>query len=259
MGCVQGVSPLGPREGKLAVRVLVVDDDQVVRTVVADYLRGRGYEVDEAEDGVEALDSIRQTAPDVVVTDLGMPRLDGLGLLRALSKSNPDLPAIVLTAHESVGEMVQAIREGILFDYQIKPPDLPVIDMAVRRAADVRILRARAREADQVTAMRELAATAADRIVNPCHIISLTLASLGKKGYPPEVTAQAATKIKAAVEQIIHVVRQMSTVSRYAPSEVAKGLREIDLERASAQDPAAATTAQPSSFLNSPTDSIPRE
>ena len=225
---------MGPREGELAVRVLVVDDDQVVRTVVVDYLRGRGYEVDEAEDGVEALDSLRQTAPDVVVTDLGMPRLDGLGLLRALSKSDPDLPAIVLTAHESVGEMVQAIREGILFDYQIKPPDLPIIDMAVRRAADVRTLRARAREADQVTAMRELALTAADRILNPCHVITLTLTSLEKKGYPPDASAQAAVRIKSAVERITRVVHQMSTVSRYAPSEVTKGLREIDLERATA-------------------------
>jgi CheY-like chemotaxis protein len=232
----------------LAVRVLVVDDDQVVRTLVADYLRGRGHEVDEAGDGVEALDSIRQTSPDVVVTDLGMPRLDGLGLLRALSKSNPDLPAIVLTAHESVDEMVQAIREGILFDYQIKPPDLPVVDMAVRRAADVRVLRARAREADQVTAMRELAVTAVDRIVNPCHIIALTLTSLEKKGYPPDATAQAAAKIKAAVEKITRVVHQMSTVSRYAPSEVTKGLREIDLERATAGE---SDTGAPSAPLSS--------
>lgn len=231
----------------MAVRVLVVDDDQVVRTVVADYLRRRGYDVEEAKDGVEALDSIRQTAPDVVVTDLGMPRLDGLGLLRALSKSSPDLPAIVLTAHESVDEMVQAIREGILFDYQIKPPNLPVVDMAVRRAADVRILRARAREADQVTAMRELAVTAVDRIVNPCHIIALTLTSLEKKGYPPEATAQAAGKIKAAVEKITRVIHQMSTVSRYAPSEVAKGLREIDLERATAGESDTAAPPGPSS------------
>jgi DNA-binding NtrC family response regulator len=141
----------------LAVRVLVVDDDQTIRTIVSEYLRRREYEVEEAADGVEALDVIRRTPPAVVVTDLGMPRLDGLGLLRELTKIDPDLPAIVLTAHDSADKMVRAIREGILFDYQIKPPDLPVVDMAVRRAADVRMLRARAREADQVTAMRELA------------------------------------------------------------------------------------------------------
>ena len=218
----------------MAVRVLVVDDDQTIRAVVSEYLRRRGYEVAEATDGVEALDAIRQAPPDVVVTDLGMPRLDGLGLLREIKKSSPDLPAIVLTAHESVNEMVQAIREGILFDYQIKPPDLPVVDMAVRRAADVRMLRARAREADQVTAMRELALTAADRILNPCHIVTLTLASLEKKGYPSDASAQAAARIKTAIERITRVVHQMSTVSRYTPAEVAKGLREIDLDRATA-------------------------
>ena len=218
----------------MAVRVLVVDDDRIIRTIVSEHLRRGGCEVEEATDGVEALDAIRQASPDVVVTDLGMPRLDGLGLLRELTKSNPDLPAIVLTAHDSVDEMVQAIREGILFDYQIKPPDLAIVDMAVRRAAEVRMLRARAREADQVTAMRELALTAADRILNPCHIITLTLASLEKKGYPPGASAQAAIRIKAATERITRVVHQISTVSRYAPAEVAKGLREIDLDRATA-------------------------
>lgn len=229
----------------MAVRVLVVDDDEVVRTVVSEYLRRRGYEVGEATDGAEALDAIRQAPPDVVVTDLGMPRLDGLGLLRELTKSNPDLPAIVLTAHDSVAEMVQAIREGILFDYQIKPPDLSIVDMAVRRAADVRMLRARAREADQVTAMRELALTAADRILNPCHIITLTLASLEKKGYPPDASAQATVRIKTAVERITRVVHQMSAVSRYAPAEVAKGLREIDLDRATAIEPDAGCPSSP--------------
>ncbi len=231
----------------MPIRVLVVDDDQVIRMVVAEYLRQRGCEVYEAKDGVDALDSVRQTAPDVVVTDLGMPRLDGLGLLHALSKSDPDLPAIVLTVHDSVDEMVQAIREGILFDYQIKPPDLRIVDMAVRRAAEVRSLRARAREADQVTAMQELAVTAADRILNPCHVISLTLAALEKKGYPPDTTAQTATKIKAEVEKITRVVQQMRSISRYAPSEIAKGLREIDLERATAGEANTEGSSTPSS------------
>ncbi len=231
----------------MAVCVLVVDDDETIRSIVSEYLRRRGSEVEEAADGVEALDAIRRTPPDVVVTDLGMPRLDGLGLLRELTKINPDLPAIVLTAHDSVDKMVQAIREGILFDYQIKPPDLPVVDMAVRRAADVRMLRARAREADQVTAMRELALTAADRILNPCHIIALTLASLEKKAYAPDASAKAAARITAAIERITRVVHQMSTVSRYAPAEVAKGLREIDLDRATAVEPEAAGPPAPPS------------
>jgi DNA-binding NtrC family response regulator len=233
---------------------LLVDDDQMIRAVVSGYLRRRGYEVYEAEDGMAALAVMERSLPDVVITDLGMPRLDGLGLLRALTQTHPDLPAIVLTAHETLDDVLRAIREGILFDYLIKPPDLPILDMAVRRAADVRTLRVRAREADQVAAMRELAMTAADRILNPCHIISLTLTLLEQKGCSADATARALPRIKQAVERITRVVHQMANVSRYAPSEIAKNIREIDLDRAAADEPATATPAQSSPVPNPPTD-----
>jgi len=238
---------------------LLVDDDQVIRMAVSGYLRPRGYEVDEAEDGVAALTVLGRGVPDVVITDLGMPRLDGLGLLRALTRAHPDLPAIVLTARETLDDVLGAIREGILFDYLVKPPDLPVVDMAVRRAADVRMLRARAREADQVAAMRELAMTAADRILNPCHIIGLTLTLLEQKGCPADATARALPRIKEAVERITRVVHQMANVSRYAPSEVAKHIREIDLDRAATDDPAAATPFHSPLSPTSSTDTVPRE
>jgi DNA-binding NtrC family response regulator len=243
----------------MAPRVLIVDDDEIIRVLVSGYLRQRGYEVDEAEDGIAALAVMEHGLPDVVITDLGMPRLDGRGLLRALTQTHPDLPAIVLTAHETLDDVLRAIREGILFDYLIKPPDLPLVDMAVRRAAEVRLLRARAREADQVTAMRELAMTAADRILNPCHVISLTLALLEQKGCPADATARALPRIKQAIERITRVVRQMATVSRYAPSEITKNIREIDLDRAVADEPAAVNSAPPPPVPSSPPDSMTRE
>lgn len=243
----------------MAPRVLLVDDDQMIRAVVSGYLRRRGYEVDEAEDGISALAVMERSLPDVVITDLSMPRLDGSGLLRALTQTHPDLPAIVLTAHETLDDVLGAIREGILFDYLIKPPDLPVLDMAVRRAADVRLLRTRAREADQVAAMRELAMTAADRILNPCHIISLTLTLLEQKGCSPDATARALPRLKQAVERITRVVHQMATLSRYAPSEIAKNIREIDLDRASAEPPPTASPVLPSPVPDPPKDPATRQ
>jgi CheY-like chemotaxis protein len=216
--------------------ILLVDDDPIILALVGDYLRQRGYRVEEAQDGVEALAALKQVVPDVLVTDLAMPRMDGWSLLRALAQTHPDLPAIVLSARESRDEVFRAIREGILFDYLLKPPDLAVVDIAIRRAAGIRELRAKAREADQVAAMRELATTAADRILNPCHIISLTLTLLQQKGFPVEATARAAPTLQAAVERISRVVHQMARVSRYAPCEVVKNLREIDLDRAANDD-----------------------
>ena len=214
-------------------RVLVVDDEEEVRTLLARSLRRRGYHVEEAADGIEGISRVEQAPPDVVVTDMAMPRLDGLGLLKALKERHPDLPVIVLTGHGSMENVLQAMREGALFDYLMKPlPDLALLDVAVLRAVEVRRLRARAREADQVAAMRELTVTAADRILNPLNVMSLSLALLRSQGTQPEAVARAVTKIQGAMEAISRVIHQMGKISRYTPQDVMQGLRMIDLDKA---------------------------
>jgi len=217
-------------------RVLVVDDDAEIRTLLSRHLRRLGYTVEEAGDGEEALALVGKVVPDVVVTDMAMPRLDGLGLLKALQRQDPDLPVIVLTGHGSFENAIQAMREGVLFDYLMKPlPDLALLEIAVRRALEVRRLRGRAREADQVVAMRELAVTASDRILNPLNVIVLSLAALSREGITSEARAKAVATIEQAIDTITKVVRQMRVVARYVPREVTRGLREIDLERATTE------------------------
>jgi DNA-binding NtrC family response regulator len=217
-------------------RVLVVDDDVEICTLLSRHLRRLGYIVEEAGDGEEALALVGKVVPDVVVTDMAMPRLDGLGLLKALQSKDPDLPVIVLTGHGSLENAIQAMREGVLFDYMLKPlPNLALLEVAVRRALEVRQLRGRAREADQVVAMRELAVTASDRILNPLNVIVLSLATLSREGITSEAKAKAVATIEQAIDTITRVVRQMRAVARYVPREVARGLREIDLEEATTE------------------------
>ena len=214
-------------------RVLVVEDDTEVRTLLAWHLRRQGCTVAEAEDGVMALSLIERSAPDVVVTDMAMPRLDGLGLLKAIREKDPDLPVIILTGHGSLENAIQALREGGLFDYLMKPlSDVTLLEVAVGRALEVRQLRALAREVDQVAAMRELARTAADRILNPLNVVSLSLATLRRDEISPETRAHAVEKIERAIEAITQAVHQMVAIQRYAPREVTRGLREVDLEGA---------------------------
>jgi CheY-like chemotaxis protein len=221
------------RGAKMQARVLVVEDDTAVRTLLAWRLRRQGCTVEEAEDGVEALSLIERSIPDVVVTDMAMPRLDGLGLLKAIREKDPDLPVIILTGHGSLENAIQALREGGLFDYLMKPlSDVTLLEVAVGRALEVRQLRALAREVDQVAAMRELARTAADRILNPLNVVALGLATLRRDGISPEARAHAVEKIERAIEAITQVIHQMVTIERYAPREVTRGLREIDLEGA---------------------------
>ena len=108
-------TPTAPRP-----RVLVVDDDKAVRESLRRSLEFNGYEVLLAADGAEALAGISAAAPDVVVMDVMMPRLDGLEATRALRTAGNDLPILVLTARDAVGDRVEGLDAGA-DDYLTKP------------------------------------------------------------------------------------------------------------------------------------------
>ncbi len=101
-------------------RVLVVDDDRAVRDSLRRSLEFNGYDVSTATDGAEALAGIARSTPDVVVMDVMMPRLDGIETTKALRASGNDLPIIVLTALDSVGDRVDGLDAGA-DDYLTKP------------------------------------------------------------------------------------------------------------------------------------------
>lgn len=80
-------------------RVLVVDDNREVRTLLGEFLRGICFEVHLAKDGQQALDLWDQIKPSLLITDMRMPRLDGMGLVRAVRQRSPETPIIVVTAY----------------------------------------------------------------------------------------------------------------------------------------------------------------
>jgi DNA-binding NtrC family response regulator len=93
----QDVFVTDPRAG--SARILVVDDEPSVRKFAARALLGEGFLVEEAADGVEALALVRSISVNVVVTDVVMPRLNGVELLRELSATHPDLPVILMSGY----------------------------------------------------------------------------------------------------------------------------------------------------------------
>ena len=101
-------------------RVLVVDDDKAVRESLRRSLEFNGYEVSLATDGAEALAGIGATDPDVVIMDVMMPRLDGIETTRALRTAKNDVPILVLTARDAVGDRVEGLDAGA-DDYLTKP------------------------------------------------------------------------------------------------------------------------------------------
>ena len=100
--------------------VLVVDDDRAVRESLRRSLEFNGYRVSLAEDGAEALAGISQVDPDAVVMDVMMPRLDGIETTRALRSVGNQVPILVLTARDAVGDRVEGLDAGA-DDYLTKP------------------------------------------------------------------------------------------------------------------------------------------
>jgi two-component system, OmpR family, response regulator MprA len=101
-------------------RVLVVDDDRAVRESLRRSLEFNGYDVALAADGAEALAVLGSSHPDVVVMDVMMPRLDGIETTRALRAAGHDVPVLVLTARDAVGDRVEGLDAGA-DDYLTKP------------------------------------------------------------------------------------------------------------------------------------------
>ena len=113
-------------------RVLVVDDDAVITNGLEQLLSQQGYLVDTAADGVNALGVCEQHRPDVVLTDLSMPRMDGMQLMRKLLESDARLPVIVVTGAGDMESAILAMREGAR-DYVTKPVDPAKLTQSIER------------------------------------------------------------------------------------------------------------------------------
>ncbi|GAB4366590.1 MAG: sigma-54 dependent transcriptional regulator [Deltaproteobacteria bacterium] len=118
-------------------RILITEDDRNLRRVLKAMLDREGYEVAEAADGAAALEWVSAHPVDAVISDIRMPKMDGLALFRRVRELRPGLPVVLITAYGTIGDAVEAIRAGA-FDYISKPFDeaelLRVVGNAVRTA-----------------------------------------------------------------------------------------------------------------------------
>jgi DNA-binding NtrC family response regulator len=137
-------------------KILVVDDEASARSGLSKLLEQEGYQVETAADGALALQAISESPPSLIVTDLKMPNLDGMGLLAKLGEQGVAIPVIVTTAFGEVSVAVQAMRAGAE-DYLTKPIDFDALLLSVERtlqrreiATEAENLRRQLRSRDQV-------------------------------------------------------------------------------------------------------------
>ena len=118
-------------------RVLVVDDEANMRRVLEIMLSRRGFRTLSASDGQDALEQLAETPVDLVVSDLRMPGINGIELLRRLRDAGNPVPLIMITAQGTIESAVEAMRLGAC-DYLLRPFDVETLDLAIQRVFAVR-------------------------------------------------------------------------------------------------------------------------
>jgi len=112
-------------------RLLIVDDDQSMRAALYESLSSCGYEVETAENGADALVKFKEEQFAVVVTDMRMPKMSGMDVLRGIKKISPQTPVILITAYGTVNTAVEAMKEGAA-EFIMKPFSLDDLEFAVK-------------------------------------------------------------------------------------------------------------------------------
>lgn len=120
-------------------RLLIVDDEESIRSVLKDFFKKLGYEVVTAESGEDALDKFIPGRFDSVISDLFMPNIDGLELLKMIRQKDPHVIFLMITGYPSIDSAVEAMKEGA-YDYVTKPFQFDDIKIKLERALQARRL-----------------------------------------------------------------------------------------------------------------------
>jgi DNA-binding NtrC family response regulator len=180
-------------------RILIVDDEANARSALAELLREEGYTVETAADGFKALPKLEELAPDLVLTDLKMPGMDGMELMKRAFEGDPERVVVVMTAYGSVDTAVAAMRAGAA-DYVTKPINVEELVLVIARVLERRRLRAEAGHLRQRLAerrgMKSIVGTSApmQRVFDTVLQVAPSKASVlitGESGTGKELVAEA--------------------------------------------------------------------
>jgi signal transduction histidine kinase len=241
----QGVEPLDDTTSSRRARVLVADDNADMRQYVSRLLGGR-YRVDAVPDGVEALDLALRRAPDLILADVMMPRLDGFGLLREL-RSDPgtrDLPIILLSARAGEESRIEGLEAGA-DDYLVKP--FAAKELLARVAAHIHIARIRRESAREQRRLRadaeaakgrledadrrkdEFLATLAHELRNPLAPLSSGLQIMKLIGNDGEAFERSRAMMERQLDQLVRLVDDLLDVSRISRGKIELRREAVDL------------------------------
>ena len=123
------------QEGRETIRILIAEDDARIGDLLAEVLRREGREIVVVEDGLRAVEAMEEAPFDILVTDLNMPGMGGLELMRRAKERNPHVLVIIVTGYASLDSAIQAVKEGA-YDYIRKPFKVDELQISVDNACD---------------------------------------------------------------------------------------------------------------------------
>src|ERR671931_1093843 len=189
----------------IAERVLIVEDDSAARVGLEQLVKSWGFVAESASDGEEALEKVTSFRPAIVISDVVMPRMDGLSLLRALQNQGADVTTLLLTAQGTVETAVEAMKEGA-YDYLTKPVDIQrlkiLLDKIVERLETLREVKALRRQLRESGTFGSLIGNSPEmrkiyQIVEQAAPTSASVLIVGESGTGKELVAQTIHQLSA--------------------------------------------------------------
>ncbi|MBU0690203.1 response regulator [bacterium] len=220
-------------------KILLVDDDPLVLSGFIEVLSQDSYDVTAVASGQEAIDILRAKEFDVVLTDMVMPRVSGLDVLRAALTQQPDSIVIVVTGYASVRSAVDALRLGA-YDYVVKPCEdeelLYRVKMGIERSHLRNELRAKELDAEKMKAITQTAVTVNDQINTPLNVILNSAEYIRLKSLPDspgvkqslDFICQEVSKIKSVIHRLAEVA-DPNQVKGYPLGSL--GMIDVDSEK----------------------------
>ena len=192
-----------------ATRILLIDDEEIVRDSCTEILRGEPYEVATAADGADGLERMREFRPDLVVVDLKMPGLSGLEVLERIHQADPTLVPIVITGYATVSSAVEAMKRGA-YDFLPKPFTPEEFRLIVRRGAEKRalVLETLALRRERELLREHFAAIVAHELKAPLAAIQQNIYVLERELAATATEAQRARlgRVKARVADLLQLI-----------------------------------------------------
>jgi len=215
--------PAGTGAGR--PRVLVVDDDAGIRYTLREILEQEGLSVEEAEDGAAALARFAAAPAPLVITDLRMPRLDGMALLRAVLERAPGTRVVLVTAHGSERQAVEAIKAGG-YDYFRKPFETEELLAVVRRAVEaIHLAQDNERLAGELALSRSMVFAS-----EPMRRLAALVARVAPRDVTVLLSGESGTGKERVAEAIVRASRRADRpFVRFNCAALAAGLAEAEL------------------------------